>query len=220
MYLNITKKNCPVFYDKISEGMLNMESERKLGKEDLVRLVKEIDSGLEFESSLGEGCNGLVLKVTDGSNKYRLKLNKYQDVPGEYAILENEFAICGELSKTGASMKPLRLYDNAPALYSSVKGKNAYLTEFIEGEVLSKAVKQSEIALTIGLMDMLDKIHAAGYKLGKTTDLKADNILLSRDGKLYMIDPMFLVPIRDEKIFGITREEGKKVDQIIRVCSY
>lgn len=190
-------------------------------EKNLIELIKEIDPNLKFEKVLGRGGYCLVAKVVDGRNTYRLKINRFAEPEGMPDTLEREYSILEDLSKkTNISPRTIKLYENVPSLYENKKGKNAYLTEFIEGEVLSKSEKQSEISLIIGLMDLMGRIHHAGYKFGKNADLNADNILLGKDGKLYLIDPMYLVPLKEKIPFGMTKEEREKVNEIIRRYSY
>lgn len=194
-------------------------NETKYGRTGLVGLVKKIDGNLELVKRLGEGGYGIVLKVKS-DRYYRLKVSKGEDVPGRYDTLEREYSILTDLSRTGAVPRPVKFYENAPCALYDKKGKYAYLTEFVDGEVLSKSEKQSEISLAVGLMDLVGRVHQAGYKFGKDSDLNADNILSGRDGKLYLIDLMYLTPLKEKIPFGMTKEERERVNEIIRRYSY
>jgi len=186
---------------------------------DLVGLVKEIDRRLEFKEYVGKGDYGIVLKVTDKGHIYKLKVNWANEVDGRTDTLEREYKTLEDLaSKTDIAPKPIRLYDDAKCVWYNVKGKHAYLSEFIEGKSLSKSEKQSEISLTMKLNDLIGKVHKAGYRFSKEADLNLDNILLGEDGKLYLIDSMFLVPLK-EKILGMTEREIYMRDNIIRRCT-
>jgi len=195
---------------------------RKLNRETLVNLVKEIDDKLELVSYVSEGGYGIILKVRyNQGHDLKLKVNKTSEVEGMTDTLEREYAILEDLArKTDVVPKPVRLYDNAKCAWGGSKGKYAYLAEFIEGKALSKSEKQSEISLTIQLTGLMDSIHGAGYRFSKDADLNADNILLGEDGKLYLLDPMFLVPLKEKIPFGMTKEEREKVNEIIRRYSY
>lgn len=189
-------------------------------EKNLIELIREIDPNLKFEKVLGRGWCGLVAKVTDGRNTYRLKINKFSEPEERHDTLEREYSILHDLSKTGAVPKAINLYDNISCLCENKKGKNAYLTEFIEGEVLSKTKERpSEISLTIKLHDLIGKVHQAGYKFAKDA-MNPENILLGKDGNLCVIDPMYLIPLREKIPFGMTKEERTRVNEIIRRCRY
>lgn len=192
----------------------------KMDKENLAYLVQEIDSKLEFVEYVGKGDYGLVLKVKDERGyDLKLKINWANELDGRSDTLEREYKTLEELAKkTDIVPKPVKLYDNVRCVWYNIKGKHAYLSEFIEGEKLSKTGKQSEISLTIALNDLIDKVHKAGYKFSEGADLNPDNILLGKDGRLYLIDPMFLVPLK-EKILGMTEREIYMRDAIIRWCT-
>lgn len=205
--------------------MFKMKAEKtvKDSETSLECLIKKIDGSLEFVQRLGKGDYGIVMKVTKNGKYYRLKVNLANEIQGRSDTLEREYKILEDLaSKTDVAPKPVKLYEDAPCVWYNRKGKYAYLTEFIEGEVLSKVGKQSEISLTIKLMDLMDRIHDADYKLSKDADLNGENILLDKDGKLYLIDPMFLVPLKEKEeiSFGMTTEERTKVNEIIRRYSW
>lgn len=186
----------------------------------LAELIRKIDCSLELVKTLGKGGYGGVFKVK-GDKHYRLKISLGGDVSGSYDTLEREYKILKDLaSKTDAVLKPIKLYGDAPCILYGIRGKHAYLTEFVEGEVLSKSDKQSDVFLTAALCDLVEKVHKAGYKFTGKSDLNADNILLGKDGKLYLLDPMFLVPLKEEIPFGMTTEERTKVNEIIRRCRY
>lgn len=203
--------------------MFKMKAEKtvKDSETSLECLIKKIDGSLEFVQRLGKGDYGIVMKVTKNGKYYRLKVNLANEIQGRSDTLEREYKILEDLaSKTDVAPKPVKLYEDAQCVWYNRKGKYAYLTEFIEGEVLSKAGKQSEISLTIKLMDLMDRIHEPGYKFSRDADLNADNILLGKNGKLYLIDPMFLVPLKEKIPFGMTKGEREGVNKIIRKYSY
>lgn len=188
---------------------------------DLAGLVKEIDEGLEFKEYVGKGDYGIVLKVTDHDNVYKLKINWANEVDGRTDTLEREYKTLEDLAnKTGIVPKPIRLYDDAKCVWYNIKGKHAYLAEFIEGKSLSKSEKQSEISLTMELNDLIDKVHKAGYRFNNEADLNPDNIILGRDGKLYLIDTMFLEPLKERMpIRYMTDRERYMRNSIIRRCT-
>lgn len=192
----------------------------KMDKETLTKLVREIDNQLEFVDYVGKGDYGLILKVKDSQGyNLKLKVNWANEVDGRIDTLEREYKTLEDLaSKTDIAPKPIRFYDDAKCVWYNVKGKHAYLSEFIEGKSLSKSEKQSEISLTMKLNDLIDKVHKAGYRFSKEADLNPDNILLGKDGKLYLIDSMFLVPLK-EKISVMTKRERYMRDSIIRRCT-
>lgn len=192
----------------------------KMDKETLTKLVREIDNQLEFIDYVDKGDYGLILKVKYSQGcDLKLKVNWANEVDGRTDTLEREYKTLEDLArKTDTVPKPVKLYDNVRCVWYNIKGKHAYLSEFIGGEKLSKAGKQSEISLTNALNDLIDKVHKIGYRFSNEADLNPDNILLGKDGKLYLVDPMFLVPLK-EKILGMTERERYMRDSIIRRCT-
>ncbi|MDP2908363.1 MAG: hypothetical protein Q8N77_01005 [Nanoarchaeota archaeon] len=185
-------------------------------KKNLAKLVEEIDPALKFERVLGRGGYGIVLKVTDGKKHYRLKINHRKDAPDNPDNLEMEYSILSNASKTNAVPKAVRFYDNAPSTQEDLKGKNAYLTEFIEGKPLLQTRSLSELSVSAGLVDLIVRIHEAGYKLGNANDFNAENILVGEDGVFYLLDPRYVVPLKGDLPFRLSREESIRVNELAR----
>ncbi len=195
-------------------------NEIKMDKRTLTNLVKEIDERLEFKEYMGKGDYGMVLKVKDQGSIYKLKINWANELDGRSDTLEREYKMLEDLAKkTDIAPKPIKLYDNVRCVWYNRQGKYAYLSKPIDGKKLSNAGKQSEISLTIALNDLIDKVHTAGYGFSNESDLNPDNIILGKDGKLYLIDPMFLVPLKEKILFGINNRERYMRDAIIRRCT-
>lgn len=188
---------------------------------DLVGIVKEIDERLEFKEYAGKGDYGLVLKVKYQNSIYKLKVNWANEVDGRSDTLEREYKTLEDLAKkTDIVSKPIKLYDNVRCVWYNIKGKHAYLSEFIEGENLSESGKQSGISLTNALNELIGKVHNAGYEFSNESDLNPDNILLGKYGGLYLIDTMFLVPLKESTSKrDMTPRERYMRDAIIRRCS-
>lgn len=199
-----------------------MEANQANGQgKNLVDFLRSIDDSLEYSKVLGLGGYGIVFKVKNQGRDYRLKISKADSLEREYSLLE-------DLAKTGAVLKPVKLYDEVSSVQMFVdessgryrfdegkKGKNAYITEFVEGKVLSsERGALSDFALRSKLNALLDKIHMSGYEFRENSDFNANNILLGRDGNLYLLDPM-LLSRRKERHLGKTEEEQARVDTII-----
>ena len=89
---------------------------------DLAQLVKEIDSGLDLKEYVGKGGYGLVLKVADQGNIYKMKINWANEVKGRTDTLEREYKTLEDLaSKTDIAPKPIRLYDDARCVWYNIK---------------------------------------------------------------------------------------------------
>lgn len=198
-----------------------MEANQANGQgKNLVDFLRSIDDSLEYSKVLGLGGYGIVFKVKNQGRDYRLKISKADSLEREYSLLE-------DLAKTGAVLKPVKLYDDASSVQMTMgtsgmyrfdegkKGKNAYLTEFMEGKVLSsERGALSDFALRSKLNALLDKIHMSGYEFRENSDFNANNILLGIDGNLYLLDPM-LLSRRKERHLDKTKEEQVRVETII-----
>lgn len=211
-----------------------METRQTNGQgKNLVDFLRFIDDSLEYSKVLGQGGYGLVLKVKNQGKDYRIKISKRDD------SLEREYSLLEDLAKTGAVLKPVKLYDEVSSarmvlgddsekysffsgtyrFYDGKKGKNAYLTEFMEGKILSdERGKLSDFALRSKLNALLDKIHMAGYEFRENSDFNANNILLGEDRNLYLLDPMMLSRRKGSSL-GKTEEEQARVDTMITMCA-
>lgn len=207
-----------------------MEKEIKIaGKgKNLKDFIRLIDPNIKYNSVLGLGDFGLVLKVNIKDQYYRLKISKVDPETGSQYSLEDEYNKLVDLSKTGAVFKPIKLYEEAPAVhidqkalpfhfYDCGKGKNAYVTEFIEGEPLNYVVGElSEFSLELKLNELMTKIHKGGYEFGEESDLSGKNILLGNDGNLYLLDPMMVLPRKESYTNSeLTEEERTKIQTIM-----
>lgn len=84
---------------------------------------------------------------------------------------------------------------NVPKVFCVSNANSLIFMEFIEGENLGQAIKRIVLAGSHDKMDELSKIEQAGVTLAKVHalnmtlgDTKPENMMLSPDGKFYLID--------------------------------
>lgn len=187
----------------------------------LAELVRKIDNNLELVKRLGEGGYGIVLVVNQNNKKYRLKISKSESLEREYVLFE-------DLTKTKAGLMPIKLYNNVPSVQIDKTetpykfkegdiGKNAYLTEFKEGKILTNSQGEfNDFELKKKLRNLVHRIHQAGYEFGPDSDFNANNVLITEDGNFYLIDPLKLLPKRNKtEDFYMTDEEKARISTMV-----
>jgi serine/threonine-protein kinase len=152
------------------------------------RDVKLSDLNYKVVKALGAGAGSTILLVTDQhlGTKYALKVVKRQDADDDIYINQaiHEFDVAGRLNHPSL----LKIYDcRVKRRWFKVDGVEL-LMEYVDGRTLDEVACREVgqlVLVFIHVASALSHMHRRGVYHG---DLKPGNIMLSRDGKVKVLD--------------------------------
>lgn len=168
--------------------------------ENILFLVREIDTELKYIDYIGEGAYSLILLVEKNKERFALKINKNHEAfqLDKLFTLEHEAQVLKDLADVQNIPKLYRFYKNAPSVNNTkIRGKNAILITYISGKSLIKSGKQN-ISFFLKVEGIIDEINKKGYGIS-VADFNEHNILVDNRGNPWLIDFMCAVPLHENK---------------------
>jgi len=139
------------------------------------RITKEIDPEMTCIIPLGEGEFGFVIKVAYKGKHYALKISKKNNEIIQYSNpptstfnmkLIDEYERMVKFWHKGLHFipEPIKFFDKAPAFLEESKiGKNAFLMEFISGEMINP--RRIEFGESHTIQNMVREINKIGHSI-------------------------------------------------------
>ena len=189
-----------------SEGLVSLSDKVDIKAFAQKMLIKDQNLNIEVEPAGGMLNDVYIIKTSGGNGETKVIAKRFKDWSGfkwfpltVWSFGAKSFSVSGQarLAKECAiSEFLLNEGFKVPKILHVSNAERIVFMEFIEGENLSEAIKQVAASTDPAtLEDVVEKVgrvgeifahvHARGVSLG---DTKPDNILIKKDGSIFLID--------------------------------
>lgn len=194
-----------VFF-QTSEGLTSLSDKVDIKAYAQKMLLKGQNQNIEVEPAGGMLNDVYIIKTSGGGIENKVVAKRFKDWSGfkwfpltVWSFGARSFAVSGQarLAKECAISEFLLSEGfNVPKILHVSNAERIVFMEFVEGENLSEAIKGvaastdpafiEEVLGKVGRVgEIFAKVHSAGVSLG---DTKPDNILIKKDGTIFLID--------------------------------